>query len=110
MTGDKNKRITIQRHTPIEQNSLGQEIVTSGYWSDVGTRWASVTPLSGKEAAQAQQMQGYLEHEVRLVYDPTLNITPRDRISYDSRTLEISSVMNFKEASFEYVLRCTEKI
>lgn len=105
--GNKRQRITIQRDTGTTQDDFGQ---LQESWSDVATRWASVKPLSSTETTQADQVQGLTKHEIRLRYDSTLNITLADRISYDSRILNISSVINEGERNVEYVLQVTEEV
>ena len=104
--GNKRQRITIQRNSPT-QDSFGQ---MQESWSDVSTRWASVKPLNSGESTQADQVQGLTKHEIRLRYDSTLAITPADRISYDSRILNISSVINEGERNVEYVIQATEEV
>ncbi len=104
--GKKRQKITIERPVTT-QDEFGEEI--EGTPTTVATRWAEVRPLNGRELVVAQQVNAQLSHEVKLRYDSALNLTSADRFIFDSRTLNIESVINVGERNKEFVVMCKEQ-
>lgn len=95
-------RVTVQSASS-STDSFGQPQPS---WASVGTYWANVVPLMGKEAERARQIRADVTHTVQMRI-PTA-ITPEMRLSYDSRTLNIVEVVNIDERNREYRLTCVE--
>lgn len=104
-SGSLNRRITVQSYTTTV-NAYGEPIKS---WSTYAQRWAAVEPLLGREYWAAQQVVAENSVRFRMRHDATTSaITPKMRVSYDSRTFDINSVINVKEQSKEIVLMTTE--
>ena len=97
-------RVTIQ--TRSETTDDFGEIDFS--WSNSATVWASVEPLSGRELMNAQQAGATVTHKITMRYKSGVN--PKDRISFDSRTIEIESVRNYRERDISLELMCREEV
>jgi SPP1 family predicted phage head-tail adaptor len=98
-------RVTVQRATDaIDQ--YGDQTPT---WTSLGTVWASVEPLNGREYFAAAQMQS--EVSTRIVIRPIsgVTLTPKDRVKFGSRYFDIQSVINRDERNRELQLLCVER-
>lgn len=74
-------------------------------WVDVGTYWAAVEPVSGKERfASGQRIH---EQDVRVVMRYIGVIDTTNRISFDGKLYDIKAVINKDERDREYELLCT---
>jgi SPP1 family predicted phage head-tail adaptor len=73
--GRLDQRITIQTKS-VTRASNGEEVVA---WVALDTVWAEVKPLRAKEFFAAAQMQGSVDHQVRLRW--------RDDIARDMRLM-----------------------
>jgi|TARA_R100001530_G_scaffold134471_2_gene109399 SPP1 family predicted phage head-tail adaptor len=102
--GEKRHRITIQK--PTKAQSATGEVTDS--FSNFATVFASVQPLSGREAVQAEQ--GIAESTIRIRMRYINNLTVDCQIIYKGRTLEINSVINIDEINKEYELLCSESV
>lgn len=104
--GGLRKRITLQRRNAT-LDAAGASIPS---WQDVGTYWAAIAPLSGRELQAAQSVQSSITHEVTLrwlggtVPDPTMQIV------YGTRKFNINAVINQDERNRTLTLSCTEII
>ena len=75
--------------TPTEGvNSIGEPTLS---WATFATRWASIEPLSGGEQVANMAMEGTVTHRMKMRY--TAGLKPKMRIVADSRTFEITSVV-----------------
>lgn len=106
-TGKLRHRITIRRVT--------HETTEWGDWvektEDIASVWASIEPLKGDEFFAAAQMQAKVSHKVTMRGLPaSVRPTPRDRIIFNRRTLEIESVLDTEERGIELVLMCQERV
>lgn len=82
-------------------------------WSELATVWGSVVPLSGRELWNAQQAQPDVTHTVTLRSGGAVTrvtITPKHRILYGSRVLNVLSVKDENENGFTLILNVMEKI
>ena len=99
-------RITIQQNTPT-RDAHGGEVDS---WGAVTTVWAEISPLNGKEYFTAKQETAEITHKVRLRYNNALSgITPKMRVLFGSRTLDIESAINPQERNKEIILMCRER-
>lgn len=103
-SGALRQRITIQQKS-VTRNSFGEEIVT---WPTFATRWAEVTPVSGREFIEQSRGEAAVSHRVRIRY--TAGVKPQMRVLFEGRILSIEAVLNQQEANREQVLMCTELV
>lgn len=100
------------RHRIVIQTPTGSKTATgrpNRSWATFATRWASVSPVSGSESQNVDGLEGRVTHEVRLRY--LAGVTPKMRVSHDSRTLEILGVRNGRnERDRELILECREVV
>ena len=89
--GELRHRLAIQSATET-RDAIGG--VTKS-WATVATRWGSIRPLSGQELVSAQQASPRVSHKITIRYYSGL--TPAFRLQNDSRTFNISSILNIIE-------------
>lgn len=102
--GELTQRVSFQRDESSTVDDYGQ--VTRS-WSTYYTTWASVRPLSGREQEQGMARQSSISHRVRIRYKD--DIQHGDRISMGNRILEIVSVRNLDEGSWELEIDAVER-
>lgn len=73
----------------------------------IGTRWASVEPLTGTERFTAQQMSASVSHRVRLRYADDV-VKPLE-VVHDSRVLDVEAVLDTGGRGRELELLCSER-
>ena len=103
--GQLKHRVTVQK-LAVTRDSTGEELET---WSNVGTRWAKIEPLRGKENYQRSGETTTNFYKVLMRYEAGLLSTDR-RLVYGSQYLDIESVINIDEANSDYELTCRESI
>lgn len=103
--GTLDRRVEIQRDAGTTQNAANEEIED---WRKVATVWASIVPLSGTERIVAEQTQADVTHTVTLRY--RAGVTPKMRIIYGERRLEILSVVEGLKRRRELILNCKELV
>ncbi len=81
-------RITIERGTAT-QNSFGEDVVT---WAAIGSYWANVRALQGKELETAQQTWAEARFKIDMRYQAGTTFQRKDRITWGSRVLDILDV------------------
>ncbi len=81
-------RVTIQEPTEGSADSYGE---TEASWADVATVPAEVQTLSGREAYQANQVHPEATVQVTMRYRS--DVLTLWRLSHDSRTLSIDSLL-----------------
>ena len=85
--GELDQRVTLER--------FGEYKDASGAWTEgwetVGTFWAAVLPLTGKEIIAADAVTAITDVRVILRYQP--GITAADRLTHRGKTLEIKAVI-----------------
>ena len=104
--GEKPHRVAIQRATEA-QGATGEITKT---WATLATVWAAVEPLSGREFFQAQQVQAEVSHKVTMRHYTGVTISPKDRLTFGSRTFRIEAVLNLEERNIETVILCREEV
>jgi len=101
------KKITIQSVTE-SKDSYGQPIEA---WSTYAIRYADVVPTSGREYVAAQQRYAEEITLLRIRYDSTTkDITPKMRVKYGTRTLNIESAINEQELNKHIQILCREQV
>lgn len=102
--GQMRERVIIQQESNVSDGMGG---VTLG-WSAVATVWARVAPLRGMEAQQARQVQDVQSYKVTMRYRS--DVTPKMRLVWGSKTLNIRAVINPDEKSRYSELLCDEGV
>ena len=78
-------RVQVQTRTP------SVEFGGSPTWSTTAIRWAKVEMLGGTEVVQVSQLKAKTNFKITMRYLP---ITTANRLVYDSRNLNIESVVH----------------
>lgn len=89
---DLRHKVTIQTLTETADGSGG----FASSWADTASVWAKITPASGYERAQGQQLEAVITHKIIIRY--RAGITTKQRIKYGARYFAITSVINLDEA------------
>ena len=106
--GKLKKRVTLETFAETP-DSFGD--ATTGTYTTLATRWASVSPLRGRELAQFQQVHADVSHRIIMRYASDLSVlTPKDRVVLGSRNFDIISVINVREANRELQFICKENL
>lgn len=98
--GRLDQRVTLERYTTTEDD-WGSSVEA---WEPVGTYWAAVEPLAGREFIAAQAAQSEVTTRVRMRWRP--GITSRDRLVHEGTTYGIESVIDIRSQHRELVLMC----
>ena len=98
--GQLTERVTLQRQQQ-GQDELGQ---LYNIWLTLGTAWASVEPLVGREYFAAGSVQSEVTTKIRMRYRP--GVTSSDRLIHEGKVYGIQSVINYKSANRDLVLMC----
>lgn len=102
-SGRLRHRIAIQAVTESRDANTGE---VSESWATAATVWGAITPTSGGETWRNLQVQPTTTHVVEIRHYSGL--TPRHRLQYDSRTLEIMHVTNVEERGRTMLVQCKE--
>lgn len=88
MSGRRRHLITLEsRGTTLD--SYGDETLT---YTTLATAWAEIRMVSGNERFGAMQVQAEVTHRIRFDWTAAAAaLTPKDRITYGSRTFDIIS-------------------
>jgi SPP1 family predicted phage head-tail adaptor len=103
-SGPLRHQVTIEEVTETRDSYGG--VVES--WSTFATVWASVGPIIGREYFASQQVQSEVSHKIRIRY--LSGITTKMRVTFDSRTFRIESILNVDERNTEMLLMVTEAV
>lgn len=90
--GKLKHKITFQKHTCIEDSNH----VSKDEWQDVCTVWCSMNNLFGKEYWSAKQYQAENTVEFIIRYGAYKNLSVKDRINFNGKLFNISSIDNVK--------------
>ena len=106
-TGKLNKFLSIEVKSRVSDGAGGY---VEG-WTELKKAWMSVTPLSGRERYQAQQIRPETSHKVVMRYSSGKGIDSSMRIKLDEkRYLYLDSPpINTNEKNKELQLLCTER-
>lgn len=105
--GDLRHRVEVQREV-VEPGALGVDVKT---WSTLGTFWARVRPLTGRELILAQQVNATLSHEVtfrNVGGIGSLSVTTQDRLKWGTHVLNIDSIVEANGYNEYYKVMCME--
>jgi SPP1 family predicted phage head-tail adaptor len=102
--GEIKKQIQLQAPT-ITRASDGSEIFA---WITLATIGADIASGGGREFWQAKQVNAEISHIVRLRYRS--KISPRYRIIYGDRILQILAIIDPDESKTELKLMCKEVV
>ena len=106
-SGQLNRRITLQRQSTA-QDSYGGPVRT---WTDLGTFWAEIQPLSGRELESAQRMASEISHQIVVRYQAIFADTRQVagyRALYRSRSFNIHAALNDEERNVLVTLLASE--
>lgn len=97
-------RVEVQSSTATA-DALGQEIES---WATTNTIWAEIRTLSGREAANAEQLKAGSTHMIRTRYFSGL--TPALRLRAGSRVFQILSIDDTSNRHRELLITCQEQV
>jgi len=103
MRGGKLRHQIVIQQTTESRNAVGEVDDT---WSTFATVRASVEPLQGRESFVLSQSLAEMTIRFRIRYLD--GVTPKMRISYDSRLFDIESVVHVNERGREMHLLSRE--
>jgi SPP1 family predicted phage head-tail adaptor len=101
-TGNLRHYITIEQQTETF-NSEGELVTT---WSTYKSVWAEILPLVGREFWASKQVNSETTGKLRIRY--ISGITPKMRIKFGSRILNITGIVNTEEKNKEIVIYYSE--
>lgn len=99
-TGRLHQRIELRRNGEYQDASGAW---TSG-WMAVGTFWAAVEPLTGKERISADSVASVTDVRVILRYQP--GVAAGDRIRHDGKDMNVVTVIDRDSRNRELELLC----
>lgn len=79
-------------------------------WATAATRWGSIEPLNGREFFNAEKVQANATHRVRMRYDSSAEITPKDRLLWESRAFNVIHVAKKREIDHELEIMVEEVV
>lgn len=100
--GKYRHRVQLQSKT-LTPDSHGNPVET---WATASTVWAAVKPISGRERWANDRTSHDYDLAVSIRY--RTGIAPDMRAIYNSRTLEVSTIVDTDERRRELVLLCRE--
>lgn len=105
--------VSRRRHRIVIQSTTQTRDAVGGItdsWATHVSAWASVEPMQvgSREWLDAQKIAAEVTHRVRMRWQD--GITPKMRISWDSRLFDILQVLNRQERSREAVLLVKETV
>lgn len=105
-SGRLRERVAIQTAT-VTQNTSGEEISS---WATATTVWAQILPgaVSERFSAAAGQRASEITHTVRIRYRS--DITPKKRLLWGMRILEILGQMDPDGRTTDLLIMCKEEL
>lgn len=85
--------ITVERYT-LTRNDFGEMIEE---WSDLFSTRAEIKPLTGKEYFASNMQVSEMTHKITFRYSQQVKTS--DRVLFDGRYFDITSVANINEAN-----------
>lgn len=104
LAGELRHLVTIQRVAETNED----DGTVSRSWATLTTRYANILPMRGKEFFEAQALGGKVTHKMQM--HSVSGITPKDRITFDSRTFNIEFVIDLEERGVMQELMCHEVV
>jgi len=104
--GKLRHRVQLQVDTPT-RDTAGQEVHN---WATVATLWADVRHVGGQErfAGTADQEFATAAHNVRMRRQPSIDISIKNRLVWESRVFDVESVGDGRGDRREIILMCRE--
>lgn len=99
--GQLRKKVTIERYATA-RGSYGEEVET---WSTLLAVWAAIEPISGSEGIQGGALDAKVTHLITMRHT---DITQADRITWSSRTFNISRVLDIGERGVKLQIEAIE--
>lgn len=97
--------VTIEREVQSVPADSGEVTRT---WMPIGSVWASIEPISGREYFASQQLQADVTHRVRMRW--TKLVGPNCRLRFNGRVLAIVAAINVEERNAQWELMCVEAV
>ena len=97
-------RVIIESVSQV-QDSLGD---TTDTWSTVDTVSASITPTTGNERSENNQVVAQTTHKI--VIRAYSALTPKHRFKFDTRIFGILRVLDFDERGVMMICMCKEDL
>ena len=99
----------------VQLQSVSETPATSGEmtqtWSTFATVWANVTPTGMSELVRGDKVVAARSMQVTIRYSSDVaELSPKDRIRYGDRVLQIESVLNVEERNEELTILCSEVV
>lgn len=102
-SGKLRHRVTLQQLVEA-RDGFGEP---ADSWADLGTRWARVVPLSGKESVSDAHELAFINARIELRADAlTKALTARDRAVYKGVIYDIEAVIDVSGMGREIHLMC----
>ena len=98
-------QITIQRESKTKDAVGGYDGST---WATHLQPYAYIKPVSGFERLQAMKLEATISHKIYIRY--VADISPNDRIVFNSRTMQIRAIINIEERDKWLELTCDEGV
>ncbi len=99
--GTLRHRVRVESLTEVPRNSFGAPART---WATFATRWASVTPLGGRELFEAQQVYPEVDYIIKMRW--LEGATSKMRAVFKGRVFDIAAVRVLEERRVETHLIC----
>lgn len=99
-------RVEVQRATD-GIDAFGDQTPT---WTSLGTFWAAVEPLNGREYFIAAGTSAESTIRVLMRAQPGKRFSPKDRVLFGDRVLDVNAVVNQDERGVELTLFCVERL
>ena len=97
-------RVAIQSQSTT-LDSYGE---TTGSWTTDDTVWAAVEPVNGTERDIGEGVAGIVTHRVVMRYSS--DVSPKKRLLFGTRVLNILSSLNPDERDAQLTLMCLEEV
>lgn len=109
--GELDKKITVEQLTGTADESGHIDESDDANWSTHCERWASFRSAGSREYFKAKQVHADLTHLLRCRFDDTTkSITPKMRIKFNGRILQIKSAVNVDESNVVIEIACVEAL
>lgn len=105
--GDLRHRVTLLSASAGTQSMSGQLATT---YTTVGTYWANVRPLTGRELVNAKQVKATISHEITMRQVGSIKATDRLQFQGTARLFNVESVIRVGEQNAFYLIHATELI
>jgi head-tail adaptor len=105
--GAFDQRVAFKRRS-VTQDSFGADVLGSP--STVGTFWARVQYLRGKELQYAQQRWAEAQYIITMRRQPGVTILPTDYAEWNDQTLDIMPVMGPGTRDCEWIVYAKDHV